>query len=170
MEIRKALNKDFESVIYIYGEARRFMASAGNPAQWGTTYPEFETVYNDFESGNLYVCVEGAKVLGVFCFFIGTEPTYRTIYNGEWLNDAAYGVIHRVAVAPDARGRGVVKYCFDYCFGKISNVKIDTHENNYPMQRALLKYGFKRCGTVVVYNGERVAFQKDVSGHNGSYA
>lgn len=170
MKIRKALSKDFESAIYIYSEARHFMANTGNPEQWGTTYPERETVCNDLESGNLYICVEGEKVLGVFCFFIGIEPTYSAIYNGGWLNDAEYGVIHRVAVAPDAHGQGVVEYCFNYCFDKISNIKIDTHENNYPMQRALLKYGFERCGTVTVSNGERIAFQKSVSGHNGSYA
>ena len=42
-----------------------------------------------------------------------------------------------------------------------SDVRIDTHEDNIPMQRALLRAGFERCGIIHIATGdERVAFQK----------
>lgn len=38
-------------------------------------------------------------------------------------------------------------------------IRIDTHEQNRPMQQALTRYGFQRCGDVVYEEGkERIAF------------
>lgn len=36
-------------------------------------------------------------MVGTFCFIVGEDPTYAVIDNGKWLNDAPYGVIHRMA-------------------------------------------------------------------------
>ena len=103
--------------------------------------------------------MDEGEIAGVFCFFKGTDPTYATIYEGAWLSDAPYGVMHRVAVAK--RGRGVASACFDYALGQCGNVRIDTHRDNQPMQAALLKNGFAYCGIIYLANGaERMAYQK----------
>lgn len=42
-----------------------------------------------------------------------------------------------------------------------SVMRIDTHENNTPMRRALEKSGFRYCGIIRIFNGDaRIAFQK----------
>ena len=51
------------------------------------------------------------------------------------------------------------KACFDYCSEKIDYLRIDTHEDTQPMQDAVLRYGFKKCGIIYVRDGsKRVAF------------
>ncbi len=162
MEIRQAKTEDRAAVIAIYGEARTFMAEAGNPTQWGRTYPPDEIIDGDLAAGHLYLCCEGGAPLGVFCYFEGVESAYDGLTDGAWLNDLPYGVIHRIAVAACGRGCGVARCCFDYAYARCGNLKIDTHRDNLPMQRALAKAGFRYCG-VVHYperGGERLAYQR----------
>ena len=114
---------------------------------------------DDIQKDQLYVCCDGNEILGVFCYFEGVDPTYVHIYRGEWLNPLPYGVLHRIAVA--AHRRGVASFCFDYCFGRCKNLKIDTHRDNLPMQRSLAKNGFTQCGIIYLASGdERLAYQK----------
>ena len=161
MIIRKTTANDVLAAEKIYQDARRFMRENGNPTQWWDTYPNRDTVIQDIEDGVGYVCEEDGEVLAVFMFGPGPDKTYDVIYDGAWLNDEPYAVIHRIAVAENAHGRGVAGFCFAECFKQFPNLKIDTHEDNVPMQRALLRAGFERCGIIHIATGdERVAFQK----------
>lgn len=161
MIIRKTTLADVGAAEKIYKDARVFMRAAGNPTQWASVYPNRESVLADIENGVGYVCEDEGEILAVFMFKIGQDKTYDVIYDGEWLNDEPYAVIHRIAVAENAHGRGVASFCFSECFRKLPNLKIDTHRDNIPMQRALVKAGFERCGIIHLENGEeRVAFQK----------
>ena len=92
-----------------------------------------------------------------FVFYCGIDPCYNKIYDGQWLNDEPYGVIHRIAT------RGLKKHMADiileYCESKIDNIRMDTHMDNKPMQNFMLKHGFKHVGTIYLKNGQsRLAF------------
>lgn len=157
MEIRKAVNSDIQDILKIYDYARQYMIDNGNPTQWSSKYPDEAVVKTDIEKGHLYVCVENAELVGVFVFFIGKEPTYSVIENGEWHSDKEYGVIHRVA--SNGKARGVAKACFDYAKSQADYIRIDTHNDNKTMQSVIQKNGFTRCGIIHVSNGsERIAF------------
>lgn len=159
MRIRTAKWEELPRIEEIYAAARDFMREQGNLDQWKTHHPAHELLVGDIEAGRLFVCEEDGEILGVFYFAIGEDPTYLVIEDGAWLSDKPYGVIHRIAVA--ARGRGVAAFCFDHCFAEWPNIRIDTHRDNLPMQRALEKSGFVRCGIIYLENGEeRVAYQK----------
>ena len=159
LSIRPATDADLEAIESIYDSARRFMRQTGNLHQWVNGYPSRAVITADLEAGHLFVCEENAGILGVFCFFIGNGPTYEKIYDGTWLKKGESGVIHRIAVA--APGKGVSQFCFDYAFSQCGNIRIDTHRDNTPMQKALLKNGFTRCGVIYLLNGdERIAYQK----------
>ena len=161
MLIRKANYDDLPQILEIYDSARRFMYDAGNPNQWGKTNPPRERTETDLREENLYVLEMDADIFAVFYYKFADDPTYKIIYNGEWLNEKPYGVIHRIAVSDKGRGKGIAGICFDYAFSKCKNLKIDTHKDNIPMQRALAKHGFKECGIIHLANGdERIAFQK----------
>ena len=163
MEIRPASPNDFARVREIYAAARAYMKEKGNPEQWGDRYPEDELIREDIQNENLYLCAEGEEILGVFFYAEGADPTYQRIYDGKWLNEESYGVIHRIAVAEHQRG--VASFCFDYAFSRCKNLKIDTHRDNLPMQRSLEKNGFFYCGIIHLENGdERVAYQKGTLG------
>ena len=159
MKIETARLADLNAILKIYGEAREFMRETGNPTQWGAAYPDRATLEADIDGKRLFKLTDGEETLGVFCFFIGEEPTYRKIYGGEWESADPCGVIHRVAIASAARGRGAVREIFAFASARVPYIRIDTHRDNAPMQRALLKFGFERRGIIYLASGdERVAF------------
>ena len=159
MQIRKVCPEDIGAIMEIYASAREFMRNCGNPNQWGATHPARELIESDIAAKTSYTVVENGEIVGVFYFNITEDPTYKAIYDGEWLNDKEYGVLHRIAVK--YQGRGIVGFVYDHCYGIIKNLKIDTHRQNLPMQRSLEKNGFKRCGTIYLESGaERIAYQK----------
>ena len=159
MTIRKTVEADLPQIGEIYENAKRFMHLNGNPYQWNKDEPNKETARKDMERGEGYVAEEDGRIQAVFMFKIGDDPTYHTIEGGAWLSDAPYAVIHRIAVA--TQGRGIIGACIDACFTMHPNIRIDTHKDNLPMQKALTKRGFTYCGIIYLENGEkRWAYQK----------
>lgn len=157
--IRKAEISQLPRIMEIYGQARTFMAQAGNPDQWGTAYPPEEMIRQDIENGKSYVEIENDSIRAVFYFAVEEDPTYGYI-DGAWLNDRPYGVIHRIAVGEN--GRGVAAQCFQFAYAQCGNLRIDTHEKNIPMQHCLAKNGFTRCGIIYLEDGDpRIAYQKE---------
>lgn len=82
----------------------------------------------------------------IFAFILGENPTYSYIENCNWISDLPYGTMHRIA--SDGKVKDVVMTAVEYCADIISNIRIDTHENNKTMQHVLDKLGFvsKRYG------------------------
>ena len=156
VKFRKASLTDIEKIDVIYERARSFMKETGNATQWAGGYPSREIILADIGDENLYVA-ESDHIEAVFAFINGEDPTYEYI-EGAWLDSLPYRAVHRVASA--GTRKGILKLIMDYCFSECDNIKIDTHENNIPMQGALEKYGFQRCGTIYLENGEeRIAYQ-----------
>ena len=95
--IQKATLAQLPEILKLYAQARMFMAQNGNPDQWGNAYPPQEMIRADIENGKSYVNLENGHIRAVFYFAVEEDPTYSYI-EGAWLNDAPYGVIHRIAV------------------------------------------------------------------------
>ena len=140
MKIRKATSEDFNILSDLYEQARIFMAQHGNPTQWGNSYPPAAILEQDIADGNSYVCEENGVIHATFYFCIGKDDTYARIYEGEWLNESPYGVVHRIT--SDGKIKGAASYCIDWAFKQCGNLKIDTHRNNQIMQHLLDKNGF----------------------------
>ncbi len=156
--IRKARPEDLTRIMEIYACARAFMARTGNPNQWGTTNPPQAQLEQDIKEGNLYAVCDEARVCGVFFFAVGEDPTYQTIYYGDWHSGEQYGTIHRIA--SDGSG-GILKACVDYCWQLCPYLRIDTHEDNRVMQKAVSKLGFRRCGIIYIADGtSRIAYDR----------
>lgn len=151
MEIKKAVLDDIPRIMEIYDYARVFMAENGNPTQWDKSYPSVDMIKNDIALGNSYVCIQNAEIVGVFAFILGEEPTYKIIQDGSWRKDSPYGTIHRIA--GNGKEKGVAACCFDYCKSQIAYLRVDTHADNIPMQKAILKNGFTKCGVIHVEDG-----------------
>ena len=159
MEIRKTTLDDLDGVMTIYKKARQFMRTHDNPTQWLGGKPSREQIEDDIAKGQSYVCVNEGRIAGVLCFFIGNDPTYKTIYDGNWLNDSPYAVVHRIASSGEFKGTGT--FMMEWAFSQYGNVRVDTHEDNYVMQNMLRKLGYTYCGVIHLENGDpRLAFQK----------
>lgn len=154
--IRKAIGEDLPAILKIYENARQFMAENGNPNQWGKTNPPQNVLERDIQLGQLYVVVREEKIRGVFAFIPGVDPTYGYI-DGVWHSDAPYAAIHRVA--SDGSG-GILTAAVAFGWEKIQHLRIDTHADNWVMQRAIERAGFEKCGIIYLDNGDpRIAYE-----------
>lgn len=159
MKIRTTTPADFDRIQQIYAYAREQMRKNGNPNQWGNSRPTISVLLEDIHSGKSYLIEESGRICGVFAFSIGADPTYRVIEQGAWLNEAPYGVIHRLAGSEESKG--IFSACLSYCLSQIPNLRIDTHQDNLIMQHLLEKNGFRKCGIIYVDDGSpRLAYQK----------
>ena len=159
MEIRKTRAAEIDAVMDIYAQARKFMAEHDNPNQWKTHKPLREHIERDIAEGYHYVCTEDDEIIGVFRFSKGIDPTYVKIYDGQWLDDSEYAVVHSIASSGKVKGTG--SFCLEWAYNQHNNIRIDTHRDNYVMQNLLKKLGYKYCGIIYLADGdERLAFQK----------
>ena len=160
MVLRLASERDADDANEIYALAREFMKERGNASQWQGEYPGKRDVLEGIEHGTSYVVEDGGEIVATLHFDVDCdEACYRRIYEGEWKSDAPYAVIHRIAVKH--HGRGIVDFCFEECFKRFPNIRIDTHRDNIPMQKCLERNGFQYCGIIYLEDGgERLAYQK----------
>lgn len=160
MTIRPSVHEDLPALLDIYAYARQFMRTHGNPNQWNEGYPSTELLQEEIDRGTSYVCLdETGTLVGTFCFIPGEDPTYARIDDGQWLNDAPYHVIHRLAT--NGRVKGIADACLAWCSERCSNLRVDTHHDNLVMQHILLKHGFQRCGIIYTRNqSPRIAYQR----------
>ena len=160
MTIRNTRPEELDELEIIYANARRFMAENGNPHQWGDEqYPSRALLEEDVRLGQSFVCVEGDEILATYCLTRGPEGYYTPIYEGAWLDDADYVVVHRIANAGKKAGAG--QFCLRHVLEHYGNLRIDTHPDNLPMQGLLNRMGFALCGTLYYTDGTpRLAYQK----------
>ena len=134
--------------------------------QWQDGYPAKEDLRRDIESGNSYVLTNKDEIVATTVISLDGESTYNSIFNGEWITNDEYIVMHRVAVHDKYKGKGIFKELIKeaevLALNKgISSIKIDTHRDNISMQRAVVKNDFKKCGIIYLEDGsERIAFEK----------
>ena len=149
-------------IMRLIDEARGIMRSCGNVNQWIDGYPSEETILQDINNGHGYLYEQqGGEALAYFAFIPGPEPTYKEIFDGQWLDDAPYHVVHRLAST--ASSHGVFNDVMDYCMGVAGNLRIDTHRDNVIMHHVIDRYGFTYCGIIYLLNGdERLAYQKKI--------
>ena len=158
--IREARPSDMANIQQVIDAAKGIMRASGNMLQWQGNYPSEEVLLHDMERHGGFVILDDERIVGYFAFLPSPDPTYSTIYQGEWLDDVLpYHVVHRIASYPDAHG--IFASLLDFCFAREPNLRIDTHHDNSIMQHVLLKHGFSYCGIIYLTNGdERLAYQK----------
>lgn len=165
MELKKTTEKDISSVMEIIRAAQRYFREA-NIYQWVNNYPNEEIIKEDISKGYSYVLLQEEKIVATAAVAFDREATYEKIYEGQWLTNDKYAVIHRIAVAENLKGQGVasevLKKVEELCRERqVNSIKIDTHEENKSMQRLLEKNGFIYCGVIYLESGsKRIAFEK----------
>lgn len=161
----RAANKDnIRRMLEIFDCARRYMRATGNLTQWPDTYPSAAVIAGDIEAGRSMVITDASgRPVATFCLLREPDPNYALIYDGEWPDDEPYVTLHRVA--SDGTVSGVTAAAVDYAVRLTRrNVRIDTHADNRPMQQAVERLGFKRCGIINLADGSpRIAYQLNVS-------
>lgn len=165
MEFRKAKKSDIPRIMDIIISAQKYMKENGID-QWQNGYPNEESILDDINEGKSYVLKRDGEVIATTYLSFDGESDYDIIYEGQWLSDEKYAVIHRIAVDNGLKGQGVAGEVFKFiekiCLEKnVFDIKIDTHRDNKSMQKFLIKNGFERCGIIYLKdNSERIGFEK----------
>ncbi|MBR3491842.1 MAG: GNAT family N-acetyltransferase [Bacteroidales bacterium] len=162
--IRKSTLADQSTILNLRDQAREIMRSYGNTFQWPDGYPRDDMFKKDIEVGGSHVMLDKeGRIVGTFALLPSPEVTYNKIYNGQWLDDEPYFVIHRIASTPESHG--ILDTLLDYCESQVNNIRIDTHGANIIMRKGLEKHGYQYCGIIYLLDGnERLAFQKIIRG------
>ena len=158
--IRVASVDDLDEIMQVFAKAKKFMRKSGNLTQWTGSYPQRDLVESNISSGHCFVCIDTTgKIVGTFSMFPSPDPTYEIIYDGKWLNDKPYHVIHRLA--SDGSVRGIGKLCMDWCVRRCGDLRVDTHADNRVMQALVERCGFVKCGIIHTDDGSpRIAYQR----------
>ncbi|MBD3108589.1 GNAT family N-acetyltransferase [Bacillus sp. AGMB 02131] len=164
MKFRKANEHDIPEILAIIQQAQSYFKEQ-RIDQWQGDYPNAETIREDISKEYGYVLLKENCVAATVAVSFDDEETYDKIFEGEWLSNQPYAVIHRLAINNELKGSGlstiVMEHIFDLCRQKgIHSIKVDTHEENIPMCKLLEKNLFSYCGIIHVSDGERVAFER----------
>lgn len=162
MNFRKANYNDIETINKIYEDASKSLAE-NEIDQWqGELKPKIK---NKEAIKNIYLLTENEGILSTG-LILDYDKDYANIYDGSWLSNGKYYVVHKFATNIRIRRNGygsiflqeVEKLAIK---NSIFSIKIDTHEDNYLMQKLLAKNGYKKCGMVILEgSGKRLAYEK----------
>ena len=164
MTFRKTTAEDIDRVMEIIAQGKAYLKASGVD-QWQDDYPDEEVIKQDVVDGYGYVLEREGSVVGTVALSFDGEPWYDNIYDGKWLTNGDFLVIHRLAVSDDVRGTDaasvIMKQAEELCvFRDVKSIKIDTHEDNVIMQKFIKKNGFEYCGMVILGSeGERLCYE-----------
>ncbi len=165
MRLRKTVEQDIAHVMKIIKQAQEYFKKS-NIDQWQDNYPTSQTIKDDIANGESYVLLDDEAIVATTVISFKGEETYKDIYNGKWLSNGEYAVIHRLAVDNNYKGSGIsaeiIRHVEGICIEKgVHSIKVDTHEQNVSMQRLLQKNDFTYCGVIYLKDkSTRVAFEK----------
>lgn len=168
MQFRKSEKCDIDEIMKIIKQAQIYFKENGID-QWQNNYPNPDTIKNDIDNGVSYVLIKDDKIVGTTVISFDGESTYNHIYDGQWLSNEKYAVIHRIAINNDYKGMAlsskIINYTEEICRERnVNSIKVDTHKDNISMQKLLEKNDFKYCGKIILNDGaERIAFERILS-------
>ncbi|MBN1062541.1 GNAT family N-acetyltransferase [Clostridium botulinum] len=165
MEFKKSTEEDIGNIMRIINEAQIYFKEQ-KINQWQNDYPNIETIKEDIKNDYSYVFLMDKQIVATVALSFDGEKTYDIIYDGKWISNNKYAVIHRMAVNNSRKGNGIATKILEnaekICLEKgVHSIKIDTHVENKAMQNLLKKNNFHYCGIIYLEdNSKRVAFEK----------
>ena len=162
MKLRLASTDDLPVIWQIILQAKAQMYRE-NKQQWDESYPLPDHLQSDIDRGYAHVLEDEGKVIAYGAIAFDGEPAYDAI-EGEWLSVQPYVVLHRLAVADEAKRKGVaVRFIHEISklalAKNIHSFKVDTNYDNVYMQKALRKCNFVYCGVIHYPRGDRWGYE-----------
>ncbi|GKT02628.1 GNAT family N-acetyltransferase [Furfurilactobacillus entadae] len=155
MKFHRATLEEFDTVMAILSDGRNQLAESGID-QWQGEYPAPEHIRQDIDHGYAYLLSsDDEETIGTVTVMPAPDDSYANL-QGNWLKETtAYLTIHRVAIHSDHAGKGYASTMFEGLiahveaeYPHIESLRIDTHQDNKPMQHLLSKMGFTKVGEI----------------------
>lgn len=147
--IRKATPEDLPLILNIILDVKRLMMEGGN-TQWDSDYPGEKEYSKDIELGELWL----EELDGFISGFMAINSSLSKEYNDvEWMTELPANGIHRLAVNPAFRGKGVAKRLFAFAeelsrLQGMKSIRLDTFSLNKAAQRLFVNNGYTFVGNI----------------------
>ncbi|MFD1467727.1 GNAT family N-acetyltransferase [Hymenobacter caeli] len=151
--VRRATASDLPAVLALVHRVVPLMRAAGN-FQWSADYPNAAVFETDLARGQLWVAelLGHPQLAGAAALTQDQDPEYA---QADW--DAAEPalVVHRLAVAPEAQGRGVAGALLAQAEHEaralgLRTMRVDTNSENAATQRLFPKLGYRFAGEITL--------------------
>ncbi len=129
---------------------------------WTDSYPGITELKRDLETGNVYVLLDGAKIVGA----ISSEPMNDMDEFSCWrCNDGTQRELARVVVADGYHGLGIAKMLVNEISGVLSSngcntIHLAVAKSNIPAYKTYLGVGFENLGEAEIYGGSYYLMEK----------
>ncbi len=148
--IRKASFSDIDTILDITKACAKAMIANGI-YQWNAHYPTKAPFVRDVERKELYVFEQNATIMGCIVLSTFMDEVYKPV---TWLTPNENNLyIHRLAVHPDAQGKGIAQQLMTYAEqfaidNAYSSIRLDTFSQNKRNQKFYDLRGYKQLEAV----------------------
>jgi len=151
MQVRQATPDDVDAVMELVRRVVPLMRASGN-FQWDETYPNAAVFARDVEMGQLWLAEIDNQIAGGAAITTDQDPEYAQV--GWDLSEIAV-VVHRLAVDPAFRGKGVAGGLMRQAEivateHEIWVLRVDTNTENEATQKLFPKLGYLSAGEITL--------------------
>ena len=150
MLLTRATQQDFSAVCELYQSVCAAMNASGNDQWvWGD-YPNEAFLQKTLDAGTLYIAREEETLLAAVTIDRNFDPEYAGV---NWLFGVKPGAFHRLAIAPQAQGKGlgrkvIAAVCDILRSQGCDTLRIDTYAPNVSAQKLYERIGMRKAGEV----------------------
>ena len=147
MPVRQGTAQDVPAVMALVRRVVPLMRACGN-LQWDDSYPNSAVFERDVELEQMWVVEIDSEIAGVAAITTDQEPEYANV--GWDISEPAI-VVHRVAVDPAFRGKGIAAALMLQAESVarsrgIGVLRVDTNTQNAATQKLFAKLGYTLSG------------------------
>ena len=149
MRVRPGRMEDLVAVMDLVRHVLPLMQASGNH-QWDKEYPDDTVFERDVEHGQMWVAQIEEQIAGVAAITTEQAPEYADV---GWDTAELAVVVHRLAVDPKFRGRGIAAALMVQAEvvaseRQIPVLRVDTNVQNEAAQRLFLKLNHVLAGEI----------------------
>lgn len=149
MHIRRAKPEDLHEIMQLIHRVVPLMRESGN-LQWDDDYPNLSVFESDLQKDLLWVEEVDRRIAGVAAI---TTDQYAEYADVGWDVSEKAIVVHRLAVDPEFRGRGVAAALMHQAElvaveKGIQVLRVDTNTQNVATQKLFPKLGYIFAGEI----------------------
>lgn len=159
MHVRRATEDDLNAILALVRRVVPLMRASGN-LQWSESYPNRAVFLRDLVLEQLWVAEEQKKIAGVAALTRDSSPEYAQV---GWNLEEPAIVVHRLAVDPEQRGKGIARQLMQQAEqiareAGIALLRVDTNAENHAMQQLILALGYDFSGAFTFDNRPGLQF------------
>lgn len=149
--IRLATHKDVPTCVSISRACGDFLRANGID-QWTPDYPNESILIQDVNAQSLYILEVESTIVGMVVINEIQDPEYLQL-NWKTSSSSKNLVVHRLAVSPDAQGKGFAQQLMSFVEGLAKekyydSIRLDTFSRNKRNQQFYQQRGYELIGEV----------------------